>query len=66
MSAWQPIESAPLDGTFLVHMNDGSMHVAKRLGHLKNSMVIGGAFNFDRSEKPTHWMPLPAAPRDEP
>lgn len=58
---WQPIATAPKEGSFLVHMSDGQMHVAKPLKG-GTTLVIGGAFSFDRSEKPTHWMPLPPAP----
>ncbi len=62
---WQPIDTAPKDLPFLVYMSDGAMHVARRIGSLKNSMVIGGSFSFDRSERPTHWMPLPTPPTKE-
>jgi hypothetical protein len=65
MSEWQPIETAPKDGRFLVFLSDGAVEVAKRIPNSK-TMVIGGAFSFDRSEKPTHWMPLPEPPHIAP
>ena len=56
---WQPIDTAPKDGSFLVQMDNGEMHVAK-VHKGARIMIVGGAFSFDRTEKPTHWMPLPA------
>ena len=58
---WQPIETAPKDGQFLVYMPTDDrqpMQVAKWHPNVK---VIGGVFAFD-AEPPTHWMPLPSAP----
>lgn len=59
--AWQPIETAPAEGQFLVYMPDEKrqpIQVAKWRPNLK---VIGNAFAFDM-ETPTHWQPLPAPP----
>lgn len=63
---WQPIESAPEEGTFLVFMPTESrenlkIQVARWNPNVK---IIGGVFNFD-CEPVTHWMPLPAAPGKE-
>jgi hypothetical protein len=57
---WQPIETAPENGTFLVFMPEEhtQMQVAKWHPNVK---TIGNSFAFDLSD-PTHWHPLPAAP----
>jgi hypothetical protein len=59
---WQPIETAPESGVFLVYIPgeraEDRVHVAK--WH-PNVRVIGGVFAFDR-KPPTHWMPLPPTP----
>jgi hypothetical protein len=66
---WQPIETAPQDGTaFLVWM-DAAVHGShvqvwcRRSA--KHSGVIAGVFEFDLGKSPTHWMPLPAPPTDK-
>lgn len=61
---WQPIETAPKDGTpilvYLPKMQFNShLHVAT---YHPNLTVIGGCFDFDLPCKPTHWMPLPNPP----
>lgn len=64
MSEWQPIETAPTAGIFLVYMplerEDRKMQVANWRPNVK---VIGGLFSFD-CEPVTHWMPLPEPPSD--
>lgn len=66
MSEWQPIETAPIKGTFLVWLPepDGRMgsQVALMMNH-PNVQFINGNFAFDLS-KPTHWMPLPEPPHE--
>lgn len=63
---WQPIETAPAEGAFLVFMptereGKGIQPMCRR----KNFSTIGDRFDFD-CEPPTHWMPLPAAPEATP
>jgi hypothetical protein len=58
---WQPIESAPKDGSEILLANpDGSCAVGwfKFKGHT-TGWTDGDTFNMTW---PTHWMPLPAAP----
>jgi hypothetical protein len=64
---WQPIETAPMDGTQFLATDKSSMAVGCfydetsysydfRISHFAISQYYGW--------KPTHWMPLPDAPRD--
>lgn len=68
---WQPIETAPMDGTeiilFYPHMSDGLVtagyfHVAQDdyESHWYADLVNGGA------SPPTHWRPLPEPPISTP
>jgi hypothetical protein len=68
---WQPIETAPKDGTqILVYVPDGRREkdrvqagsCARNLNK-QDIWIIGNQFGFDVGE-PTHWRPLPAPPRD--
>lgn len=66
---WQPIETAPRDGTkvdlWCSHVLHGSVRAADAR-YIVNNWVIG-----DLEERlnpdwiPIHWMPLPAAPTTE-
>lgn len=78
---WQPIETSPIDGPYLVH--GGLINGAANPGIVKvDGRIIGhAAFNFDGFAfvvsgapcdcgqrvvvSPTHWMPLPEAPEEE-
>ena len=60
MTDWQPIETAPMDGTDVLVWCGGTMFIA--------CMEVGRWF-FDRTDYsvkplPTHWMPLPAPPEN--
>jgi hypothetical protein len=63
MSEWQPIETAPKDGTdILVWMFGNSMAVVfydDNLDHPWHTMD-GPAYH---KEAPTHWMPVPEPPK---
>lgn len=64
MSEWQPIETAPKDGTNVLLVN--------RKGNMAAGMFMDGAWwlrggnhpniFFNGHHGPTHWMPLPKAP----
>ncbi len=57
---WQPIETAPEDGEFLVYMPEERTRI-QSAKFRQNVKTIGGAFAFDLT-KPSHWMPLPPPP----
>lgn len=55
MSEWQPIETAPKDGTwFLAYEADVPMYTA----HWDED----GWYDLEWKCRPTHWMPLPEPP----
>ena len=61
MSDWQPIETAPKDGTrILVSWTFGGWNIARCLTPSGRWMT-----QYDRplAVQPTHWMPLPEPPR---
>jgi hypothetical protein len=60
--SWRPIETAPETGVFLVYMPEERTKFQVANFH-PNVRVIGNCFAFDLT-KPSHWMPLPAAPED--
>jgi hypothetical protein len=67
---WQPIETAPKDGTpVLIHLNGGMTRIAcwkergafgagwrDPIGHAEHAAILG---------EPSHWMPLPDPPRSQ-
>jgi hypothetical protein len=64
MSEWQPIESAPRDGTEFV-MLDANVKTAT-VGHWMEDvdwMDFGKEPRWFPLATPTHWMPLPEMPR---
>ncbi len=75
MSAWQPIETAPKKGSFLVFggwwvsdSKDGNdrqlsavAHVNRSYGYRKFHVANADEF-WPHIENPTHWMPLPMPP----
>lgn len=69
MSEWQPIATAPKDGTrMLVACTNGAVY-AVRWGPLPDDgwVVVGGSdLSVGRVRRiPTHWMPLPQPPSSE-
>ena len=67
MTDWQPIDSAPTDGTFLVWLSEPHKVMNSRVGVMMahpNVKFINGMFHFDVPPA-THWMPLPPEPTDE-
>ena len=61
---WQPIETAPKDGSeMLVWEMFGGWFVAKWSLKRKIWVSVWSCMEFDEIE-PTHWMPLPDQPED--
>lgn len=64
MSEWQPIETAPKDGSLILTYDGCNSRVVEWWSEFKYWDYIGDGFY--RSEfsdhDPTHWMPLPAPP----
>lgn len=64
MSKWQPIETAPKDGTNILVYSES---IGRMIAWYKfNNYPFGDWFNlrFDIIS-PTHWMPLPEPPKEE-
>lgn len=66
MAEWQPIETAPRDTVVIVGAAGASSETAFFVeplnGWFSESSEITG-FNQWRAFPPTHWMPLPEAPK---
>lgn len=66
MSAWQPIESAPKDGTRVLIYQGGHVYIA--WWDEKDWTGVWVIFDCDDSfysltaDHPTHWLPLPDPP----
>lgn len=54
LAAWQPIETAPTDGTLVLGWIDGLEIMVYADGRWWNSQGY--------SSQPTHWMPAPSSP----
>ncbi|MCP4108368.1 MAG: DUF551 domain-containing protein [Desulfobacteraceae bacterium] len=55
---WQPIETAPKDGTWvLLYIKTSGAH----RGNFQNNKWLNESF-FNRKEAPTHWQPLSHPP----
>lgn len=74
MSEWEPIESAPKDGTFILMYKSVGTHYLDNeytpfyvCQWLENGTYGGPGWFYGEGEfflrNPTHWMPLPAPPR---
>lgn len=62
MSEWQPIETAPKDGTELLCYVRNKSH-----GDIYDiAEWWNGGWWWDWCDDPTHWMPLPPAPATQP
>jgi len=68
-SSWQPIETAPRDGTAILAAWN-MLYKAKRWTVQPVVFLYGGwLHSWDEDEElplePTHWMPLPQPPNEE-
>jgi hypothetical protein len=62
MTEWQPIETAPKDGTHILVQTPFGMTTAYSTGYF----IWTGVFSADYDNpgiEPTHWMPLPEPPK---
>ena len=80
MTGWQPISTAPKDGTMVLLAEidpDEPETLWDKYGHIDIGCwerserdpaftVEGWASNYGRIDDPTHWMPLPAPPDKQP
>lgn len=72
MNEWQPIETAPRDGSRVLvwskHYIWNGVYTAYwgRNGELNPFSWIGGHCRVSHIDHPTHWMPLPEPPSLEP
>ena len=53
---WQPIETAPKDGTSVLTWCDPYVEICFMHGSV---WITGRCDDFGEAETPTHWMPLP-------
>jgi hypothetical protein len=60
---WQPIETAPKDGTHILFWDGDGMSVCYWVGR-RWDLVQTGAYAEDADCWPTHWMPLPEPPKE--
>ena len=65
---WQPIETAPKDGSIVLLYEDGFVYEGSALENSKRWTEVGYGFVgcgcCADSPKPTHWMPRIALPKD--
>lgn len=64
-SNWQPIETAPKDGTEIIAIDDRGEYFVAFWHEASEGWYFGLFDEVDGKIKPTHWMPLPAAPTTE-
>lgn len=58
---WQPIETAPRDGTLVLVYREGIIDMAVWSDHFACWITCAS----NQGEKRTHWMPLPEPPEEE-
>jgi hypothetical protein len=69
-SDWRPIETAPQDGTAVL-LHDGRHYYVATWSHVTGRGMAGWLHGLERGDAsniithPTHWLPLPAPPRQE-
>lgn len=72
LCAWQPIETAPKDGTRVdlwiprdAKGNDGGAHLASDCEYVDGRWMLNGDFDMPWFQEATHWRPLLVAPGAE-
>lgn len=61
---WQPIETAPKDGTTIWAFEGGAQTSVRWCEYDYWELIVTGDGAIDSDEfSPTHWMPLPEAPQ---
>ena len=67
MIQWQPIETAPKDGTDILCYERGHPKIPEDNGFMAVAHWSNGTWSEDVSGwvEPTHWMPLPEPPTGE-
>lgn len=64
LKVWQPIESAPKDGTSFLACSDGWITVGFWHGGRARWTINAYTYpNYGPDDQPTHWMPLPTPAR---
>lgn len=67
MSEWQPIETAPKDGTEIIACQSGTPEVGLILWDADEACWLEPADEWSGPNwLPTHWMPLPPSPKEQP
>ena len=67
-SPWQPINTAPVDGTVLLVRTRKGCHLACHVpGEPEGWMEQSGAYMLleDTTGLPSHWIPLPSLPNSD-
>lgn len=62
MNEWQPIETAPKDGTDILGWDGGDITVC-RFSRGSWELSVTGWYAEDSDFDPTHWMNLPEPPK---
>lgn len=62
---WQSMETMPKEGKFLVYMPTQRVNQIQAARRHNGLLIIGNAFAFDVSDKPTAWQPLPNPPKEQ-
>lgn len=66
---WKPIETAPKDGAFILAYWDEATYPHDIENRYEIVRWINGEWRNENDEdliKPTHWMPLPDPPKENP
>lgn len=64
MTEWQPIETAPKDGTEIIVLM-GAKDIRLGWYFAPSSTTRGWLDQSSKKIRPTHWMPLPDPPKSE-